>query len=301
MLGRYEIAVDDNGFCSWNVEEGEPKIHLLLVSLIHLNEVLISNLDQEHDLKESASMPPSPVVGSPGLVASAIPPSFHTRHSRSRSLSPLSRLSIPETSSVASGSFASGSETPTLGGPSALSRADKNDLLEYLGLDPELPYLGPANLHIAFQKHVAIVQVTEQIAKLPNDLEWAAYLAPRPVWSINLKDFIDIFIAKSQYYRTWKPLFKAAVKNPAMLAWLKLDNDRKPDNVIWGIEQESYGFEDLRKWLDNVKGNDVKEKRQVLASPKGKKKTDTRDRAVEKKKLKKKSKSKRKDTGSDSE
>ncbi len=164
-------------------------------------------------------------------------------HSRSSS------VSVPRSPSVASHSCSPSvlSTTEQGGGPSKLSKEDKDSLLEYLGIDTNLPYIA-TNLHTAYKKHVAISTSTQKVLSLSQDQEWQALMDPHP-WNVSLKDFIDIFVAKSQYYGTWKQIFEEAERFPAMHDWLALEDDQKSDKAIWGEIKSTYSFDDLRTWI----------------------------------------------------
>jgi hypothetical protein len=113
--------------------------------------------------------------------------------------------------------------------------------------------------------------------QLGRDVEWQALTDPNP-WAVSLKEFIDIFIAKSQYYGTWKPVFDKAEKIPIMRDWLALEEDRKSDRAVWGEVKSSYSFEDLKAWIQK------KEREQIVAERK------QENKPSEKKKTKKKTK-----------
>ena len=168
-------------------------------------------------------------------------------NSGSRSVS--RSISVPRSSPVASHSRSPSvlSTTEQEGGPSKLSKEDKDSLLEYLGIDISLPYIA-TNLHTAYKKHIAISTSTRKVLSLSQDQEWQALMHPHP-WNVSLKDFIDIFVAKSQYYGTWKQIFEEAEHFPAMRDWLALEDDRKSDKAIWGETKSTYSFEDLRTWI----------------------------------------------------
>ena len=145
------------------------------------------------------------------VVASAIPPSFHQR---STSLGSRSG-SVPRSSSVASGSRVPsiGSNAPLadvsepIGGPSKLSKEDKDLLLQYLVIDTDLPSLGPSGLHSAYQKFKAITSATTKVMGLAKDAEWKAQFGDTHPWIPTIVHFIDIFVAKSQFYQIWRPFF----------------------------------------------------------------------------------------------
>jgi hypothetical protein len=240
-------------------------------------------------------------------VASAIPPSFHHRSaslgSRSGSV-PLSR-----SPSVASGSRAQSqvsssiaplaSDSESTIGPSKLPKADKDLLLEYLGIDTELPELGPPGLRSAYQKFKAITNATPQVMDMGRDNEWNAQFGDSRPWVPTIVHFIDIFIAKSQFYQIWRPLFTRAQEYPDMKDWLNTHKDRLPTKELWNLaSKRAPTFPDLKKWLDEQDRAadqqihavpDMKGKRKAPPSPPKlkKKKHDDRDRSVVQRKHKK--------------
>jgi len=169
MLGRYQVAVEDNTDSYWKQEEDEMLMKILVVSSINSRiEVVLTSI-QEND---PADVPPS----SP-LVASAIPPSFHTRSlsgsgsaSASRSVSVVSGPAwSPSVSGSCSPSVAS-SATVAVGGPAykKFSKEDIDNLLQYLGIDIQLP-LASSCLQGCYKKHCAIVNATDKVLKLGQD------------------------------------------------------------------------------------------------------------------------------------
>ena len=217
------------------------------------------------------------------MVASAIPPSFHSHSGRSRSVSVARSVSILGTSSVASHSrspsIASSSEILG-GGPSQLPQKDKDLLLGYLGIDPKIPYL-PFNLHNAYIKHCAIIGASAAVMNLKRDEEWKALCDERP-WFIKLTEFIDIFIANSQYYGSWRRALNSAMQYPDMHDWLALEADRKPDKEVWGFTSLApYNLEQLKDWVakkerkssqKEVKAAGSSSKKQRQGSPEKRKK-----------------------------
>ena len=61
-----------------------------------------------------------------------------------------------------------------IGGPSKLSKEDKDMLLEYLGINTDLPSLGPPGLCSAYQKFKAVISATPKVMGLAKDSEWKA-------------------------------------------------------------------------------------------------------------------------------
>jgi hypothetical protein len=206
--------------------------------------------------------------------------------------------SVPRSSSVASGSSVGSSNAPAMsdlseniGGPSKLSKEDKALLLEYLGIDTELPSLGPPGLRSAYQKFKAITNATPKVMGLAKDAEWKAQFNDTRPWLPTIVNFIDIFVAKSQFYQMWKPTFLRAQEYPVMKDWLNQHKDRLSTKDLWSVEaQHTLTFADLKKWLEekdreaDIK-QDVKGKRKAPQSPPKlkKKKHDDRDRGVQRK------------------
>ena len=94
-----------------------------------------------------------------------------------------------------------------IGGPSKLSKEDKDMLLEYLGINTDLPSLGPPGLYSAYQKFKVIINATPKVMGLAKDSEWKAQFSDTHPWVPTIVHFIDIFVAKTQLYQFWKPMF----------------------------------------------------------------------------------------------
>jgi hypothetical protein len=190
-----------------------------------------------------------------------------------------------------------------IGGPSKLSKEDKDLLLEYLGIDTDLPSLGPPGLCSAYQKFKAIVDVTPKVMGLAKDAEWKAQFDNAHPWLPTIVNFIDIFVAKSQFYQFWKPLFSRAQEYPDMKDWLNQHKDRLSTKDLWNDAKHTPTFVDLKKWLEekdreiDIKQKDGKGKRKATQSPQKlkNKRHDERDRGVVQRKHKKSKTSKQSD------
>ena len=194
-------------------------------------------------------------------------------------------------------------EHTSISGPSKLSKADKDLLLEYLGIDTDLPSLGPSGLCSAYQKFKAITNATPKVMGLSKDAEWKAQFSDTHPWLPTIIHFIDIFVAKSQFYQIWKPTFLRAQEYPSMKDWLNQHKDRLSTKELWNVNAErTLTFADLKRWLEekdrevDIK-RDEKGKRKALQSPPKlkKKKHDERDRTVVQRKHKKSKTSKQSD------
>jgi len=98
-------------------------------------------------------------------------------------------------------------------------------------------------------------------------------------WVPIFVDLVNIFIAKSQFYSSWKPLFKGAQKYPEMIAWLDNNSDCESDSELWGEDNDKYSFNDLKDWLG--KKDVAKGKRPATTgSSAGKKEKRKKDKKV---------------------
>jgi hypothetical protein len=194
-----------------------------------------------------------------------------------------------------------------IGGPSKLSKEDKDLLLEYLGIDVDLPSLGPPGLCSAYQKFKAITNATPTVIGLAKDPEWKAQFSDTNPWLPTIVHFIDIFVAKSQFYQIWKPTFSRAQEYPVMKDWLNQHKDQLSTKELWNMDaNRTLTFADLKKWLEekdrevDIK-QDAKGKRKAPQSPPKlkKKKHDERDRTVVQRKHKKSKTSKKSDEESE--
>ena len=182
-----------------------------------------------------------------------------------------------------------------IGGPSKLSKEDKDLLLEYLGIDTDVPSLGPPGLCSAYQKFKAIMNATPTVMRLAKDAEWKAQFGDAHPWIPTIVHFIDIFVAKSQFYQIWKLTFSHAQEYPVMKDWLNQHKDRLSTKELWNLDgNHTLTFADLKKWLEekdrdvDIKHQDVKGKRKVQSPTKSKKKRhDERDSVVVQRKHKK--------------
>ena len=137
----------------------------------------------------------------------------------------------------------------SIGGPSKLSKEDKDLLLEYLGIDAGLPSLGPPGLCSSYQKFKVITNATQKVMGLAKDAEWKAQFGDTHPWLPTIVHFINIFVAKSQFYEIWKPLFSRAQEYPNMKDWLNQHKDRLSTTDLWNVDaKRTLTFADLKKW-----------------------------------------------------
>ena len=131
---------------------------------------------------------------------------------------------------------------------------------------------------------------------LAKDSEWKAQFSDTHPWVPTIVHFIDIFVAKTQFYQFWKPMFLWAQEYPDMKDWLNQHKDQLSTKELWGEDaKHTLTFSDLKQWLEvkdreaDIKQHDGKGERKAPQSPPKlkKKKQDERDRAVVQRKHKK--------------
>ena len=146
-------------------------------------------------------------------------------------------------------------------------------LLEDLGIDIDLPSLGPPGLHSAYQKFKVITNATPKVIEIAKDAEWKAQFGETHPWLPTIVHFIDIFVAKSQFYQFWKPLFTRAQEFPVMKDWLNQHKDWLSTKELWNEDSRTITFADLKKWLEekdwelDIKKQDGKGKKKAAQSP----------------------------------
>jgi len=129
---------------------------------------------------------------------------------------------------------------------------------------------------------------------LGRDAEWKAQFSDTHPWIPSIVHFIEIFIAKSQFYQIWKPLFSQGQEYRVMKDWLNQHKDRVSTKELWNLDSKrTITFADLKKWLEEkdreseMKHDEKGKKRAPPSPPKSKKKKNDRDRAVVQRKHKK--------------
>ncbi len=131
---------------------------------------------------------------------------------------------------------------------------------------------------------------------LGKNVEWQAQFSDTHAWIPTIINFIDIFVAKSQFYQIWKPLFSCAQEYPVMKDWLNQHKDRISTKELWNEDSNrTVTFANLRKWLEEkdreVEMKEYREKGKRKAPPSPQKlktkKCDARDRPVVQRKHKK--------------
>ena len=159
-------------------------------------------------------------------------------------------------------------------GPSTLTTVQKEALLTFLGISTDLHSLAPT-LRNTYLKYKTLINASKTMQGLRTSQEWADHLDEHGVerWIPVFVDLVNVFIAKSQFYSSWKGLFSRAQNYAQMKAWLDESSDAESDSEVWAESKDPdhYTIADLAEWLkrkDAAKG-----KRSAGASSGGGKKS----------------------------
>jgi hypothetical protein len=179
-------------------------------------------------------------------VASAIPPSFLSHRSSSLSKSHSGSSRSPSLSSTVHHSLLiSGQSSGRVAseGPSSLTMVQKEALLTFLGISTDLHSL-PPTLRNTYMKYKALINASKPMQGLRSSQEWTDHLDEHGVehWVPVFVDLVNVFIAKSQFYSSWKGLFSRAQNYPQMKAWLDANSDAESDSEIWAETKDTDNY-----------------------------------------------------------
>ena len=156
-------------------------------------------------------------------------------------------------------------------GPSTLTTVQKEALLTFLGISTDLHALAPT-LRNNYMKYKALINASKPMQGLRSSKEWTDHLDEHGVehWIPIFIDLVNIFIAKSQFYSSWKGLFSRAQNYPQMKSWLDADSDADSDSEVWAETKDldHYTMLDLAEWL---KRKDVAKGKKAAVTSGGKK------------------------------
>lgn len=151
----------------------------------------------------------------------------------------------------------------------------------YLGLDINLPDLGPAGVFTAYKKYLQIISVKEATGSIRTSTAWVQYLEKNQhelssKWKPNYVDLINIFVSKSQFYEVWSTTLVNAVQFVDMFDWLTDSPTCLSNMKLWGEDKTAYTFTDLKEWVIRAKEKGlrkgIKKERSAASSKSHKKK-----------------------------
>ncbi len=171
-------------------------------------------------------------------VLSSIPPS--------RAIS-LQATSYPPTSRSASPTVSTSATALSSDKPGKLLTFDLTAVINVLQIDATLTRQHSQNnqdLKDQYRRYSACLKALDKL----GGVNWTevAWNGPKPAQ----KDIIELFISKTQFYKTWRPLFGQVIQHyDGMAKWLEGASDAPSAKRIWGVGKAKYDFSDLEKWL----------------------------------------------------
>ena len=111
---------------------------------------------------------------------------------------------------------------------------------------------GLTNLLRAYEQWKAYHETTATIAELVADGMWPR----KPIG----EDVIEIFVAKSTWYKQYVPAFKPLSNYPAMRNWLDETEDAPSGEDLFGVDKPLYTITDLLDYYARMKAKRGKKK-----------------------------------------
>lgn len=174
---------------------------------------------------------------------------------------------IPSVTSSQSPSFAVGSV--------------QDSIVTALGIPSQLLDRNPRDIRISYAKYEAFIDACRQVTKLAAE----GLFPKRP----SNDDIIEVFFAKSTYFKYHSKIFPLVKKVPIIEKWMKGD-EGVSDAEVWNCRKAN--FDNLKKILNEHLSKDVEAvgvKRKVM---KGKNERESDDEGTKKKDRKGKGKKK---------
>lgn len=114
-------------------------------------------------------------------------------------------------------------------------------------------------LHLVYQRYCSANEIHNKVGKIKNDKSWIGAVPSQT-------DIINLFVAKTTWYKEYSNRIPAAERHEVMRGWLAEESDCVDDEELWGEKKDKYTITDLEKWLDLKDG--VKKKVVKKASAK---------------------------------
>lgn len=99
------------------------------------------------------------------------------------------------------------------------------------------------SLHLIYQRYCAVNEIHNKVSKMKDNKTWKG-LVPSQT------EIINLFVAKSTWYKQYSNRIPAAERHEEMRAWLAEEPDCVDDEELWGETKDKYTIIELEKWLD---------------------------------------------------
>ena len=133
------------------------------------------------------------------------------------------------------------------------------ELLELLEIPKSLTQRDNVSLSFAWSKYKAHNAAEHLLKKIVAEGQW-----PSAYPNLSQTQLIEVFIAKSSWHATYKPVFSRVSSYQEMVDWLENADDCMEDSELWGEKKSNYTFVDLTNWL-NAKDSWEKSKKKAVA------------------------------------
>ena len=137
------------------------------------------------------------------------------------------------------------------------------EILDQLGLSPELCNRTDGGLRHAYEKYKAYLQACKNYGEMTANKSWVGD-------RLTGADIIQLFISKSYFHSHYKKYFSKVSNYPDMVDWLEGSPNAPSDEDLWGEEKGNYTFKDLEKFIgEHEKKKMMKKKEKGDKSDKG--------------------------------
>jgi hypothetical protein len=119
----------------------------------------------------------------------------------------------------------------------------KAQLIDLLGIEAHLTGSGEVSLPLAYQKYKAFLLACQTLKNMVENQTW-------PIKQPTQTELIELFVSRSFFHSHYAHHFPKVVDYPLMKAWLEGESE-SADVDVWGVKKASYGFADLKVWLEN--------------------------------------------------
>ena len=133
------------------------------------------------------------------------------------------------------------------------------ELLELLEIPESLTRHYNTTLSFAWSKYKAHNAAEHLLNKIAAEGQW-----PSAYSNITQTQLVEVFVAKTSWHKSYKPVFSRVSSYQEMVDWLENADDCMEDSELWGEKKSNYTFVDLTNWL-NAKDSRKKSKKKAVA------------------------------------
>jgi len=94
-----------------------------------------------------------------------------------------------------------------------------------------------------YQRYCSANEIYNKVGKMKDNKTWNGAVPSQT-------EIINLFVAKSTWYKQYSNRIPAAERHEDMRAWLAEEPDCVDDEELWGEKKVKYTIVELEKWLD---------------------------------------------------